>query len=144
MFLLRWALYSWLVLFHYDRCSKISNITWLPKKHAQTVLFDLILYVQSTIFHLCKDGSSWAEPVLARMNVSCSRTQRSDAGEAWTRGPSVSSQALYHWATALPLHKQCRPRSDCFWSSILIRIFPVCYSDKNLIIHALMTSILFA
>ena len=28
--------------------------------------------------------------------------QRSDAGEARTRGPSVSSQALYHWATALP------------------------------------------
>ena len=29
-------------------------------------------------------------------------SQRSDAGEARTRGPSVSSQALYHWATALP------------------------------------------
>ena len=28
--------------------------------------------------------------------------QRSDAGEARTRGTSVSSQALYHWATALP------------------------------------------
>ena len=28
--------------------------------------------------------------------------QRSDAGEARTRGPSVSSQALYHRATALP------------------------------------------
>ena len=28
--------------------------------------------------------------------------QRSDAGEARTRGPLVSSQALYHWATALP------------------------------------------
>ena len=28
--------------------------------------------------------------------------QRSDAGETRTRGPSVSSQALYHWATALP------------------------------------------
>ena len=27
--------------------------------------------------------------------------QRSDAGEAWTRGLSVSSQALYLWATAL-------------------------------------------
>ena len=27
--------------------------------------------------------------------------QHSDAGEAPTRGPSVSSQALYHWATAL-------------------------------------------
>ena len=25
--------------------------------------------------------------------------QRSDAGEAWTRGPSVSSQALYHWSS---------------------------------------------
>ena len=30
--------------------------------------------------------------------------QRGDAGEARTRGPSVSSQALYHWATALPLN----------------------------------------
>ena len=30
------------------------------------------------------------------------RPQRSDAGEAGTRNPSVSSQALYHWATALP------------------------------------------
>ena len=29
--------------------------------------------------------------------------QRSDAGEARTRGLSVSSQALYHWVTALPL-----------------------------------------
>ena len=27
--------------------------------------------------------------------------QRSDAGEARTHDPSVSSQALYHWATAL-------------------------------------------
>ena len=28
--------------------------------------------------------------------------QRSDASEAQTRDPSVSSQAFYHWATALP------------------------------------------
>ena len=28
--------------------------------------------------------------------------QRIDAGEARTRGPSVSSQALYNWAAALP------------------------------------------
>ena len=28
--------------------------------------------------------------------------QRSEAGEARTRCLSVSSQALYHWATALP------------------------------------------
>ena len=32
-------------------------------------------------------------------------TQRSDAGEARTRGLSVSSQALYHWATVLPIKK---------------------------------------
>ena len=32
------------------------------------------------------------------------RPQRSGTGEARTRGPSVSSQALYHWATALPTH----------------------------------------
>ena len=32
--------------------------------------------------------------------MSCSRTQHSDAGEARTRGPTVSSQALNHWATA--------------------------------------------
>ena len=30
------------------------------------------------------------------------RPQRSDDGEARTRGPLVSSQALYHWATKLP------------------------------------------
>ena len=28
-------------------------------------LFDLILYVQSTVFHLNRDGSSWVEPVLS-------------------------------------------------------------------------------
>ena len=28
--------------------------------------------------------------------------QHSDAGEARTRNPSVSSQAVYHWANALP------------------------------------------
>ena len=32
--------------------------------------------------------------------------QHSDASEARTRGPSVSSQALYHWATALPIHAE--------------------------------------
>ena len=32
----------------------------------------------------------------------CSRTQRRNASEAQTPGPSVSSPALYHLATALP------------------------------------------
>ena len=29
------------------------------------------------------------------------------------------------------LDKQGRPRSDCFFRSSLIRVFPVCYSDKH-------------
>ena len=29
-------------------------------------LFDLILYVPPTIFQLCRDGSSWIEPVLSK------------------------------------------------------------------------------
>ena len=28
-------------------------------------LFDSILYIPSTIFQLCRDGSSWVEPVLS-------------------------------------------------------------------------------
>ena len=31
----------------------------------------------------------------AKMNVPCSMTQRSNAGEAWNRNTTVSSQALY-------------------------------------------------
>ena len=46
---------------------------------ARVFLFDLILYVPSTIFQLCRDRSSWVEPVQARINVSCSRTQHRDA-----------------------------------------------------------------
>ena len=29
------------------------------------------------------------------------------------------------------LDKEGRPRSDCFWRSSLILVFPVCYSDKQ-------------
>ena len=30
------------------------------------------------------------------------KSQHSDAGDARAGGPSISIQALYHWATALP------------------------------------------
>ena len=53
------------------------------------LLFDLILYAPSTIFQLNRDRSSWVEQVLSWINVSYSRTQHSDAGEARTRTPSV-------------------------------------------------------
>ena len=38
---------------------------------------------------------------LAEDKLSCFRTQRRASGEARSRNPSVSSQALYNWATAL-------------------------------------------
>ena len=31
------------------------------------------------------------------------------------------------------LNKHGRPRSDCFWKSSLIRVFPVCYFDKHFV-----------
>ena len=40
-------------------------ILYLRNKSALAVLFDLILYVPSTIFRLYRDGSSWVEPVLS-------------------------------------------------------------------------------
>ena len=47
----------------------IKNImlkTFLPFKISNVVcLFDLILYVPSTIFQLNRDGSYWIEPVLS-------------------------------------------------------------------------------
>ena len=42
--------------------------------------------------------------------------QRIDAGEAQTRSLSVSSQALYHWATALSHPKfRCGSRQIDVW-----------------------------
>ena len=47
---------------------KISNLHLLVKDTENWIkfcLFDLILYVPSTIFQLNRDGSSWLEPVLS-------------------------------------------------------------------------------
>ena len=38
---------------------------FLWKLDTDWFLFDLILYVTSTIFQSCRDGSSWVEPVLS-------------------------------------------------------------------------------
>ena len=52
-------------------CEIILNLDqWFKRKCCLKdfllfVLFDLILYVPSTIFQLTKDGSSWVEPVLS-------------------------------------------------------------------------------
>ena len=57
----------------------------------------LILYVPSTIFQ-GRIFLGWTSTKLVKMCLA-QGPQRSDAGEARTRGPLVSSQALYHWAT---------------------------------------------
>ena len=66
---------------------------------AHVCLFDLSHYVPSTIFQLCRDRSSWLSQYLARINVSCSRTQRSDAGEALTRSP-FTCHIFSHFSSA--------------------------------------------
>ena len=50
--------------------------------------------------------------------------QRSDAGEARPRGPSVSSQALYHWATALPAG---------LYMSVILNIHFLIYQSKHIL-----------
>ena len=44
-----------------------ANAVCYKKKSCErfVCLFDLILYVPSTIFQLYRDGSSWVEPVLS-------------------------------------------------------------------------------
>ena len=43
----------------------ILQIFFVQKKSSCLFLFDLILYVPSTIFQLCRDRSSWVKPVLS-------------------------------------------------------------------------------
>ena len=63
-------------------------------------LFDLILYVPSTIFQLNRDGISWVEPVLSLDK--CVLLKDNNAMTPARLEPSVSSQTLYHLATARP------------------------------------------
>ena len=56
----------------------------------------------------------------------------------WSTELKVSTViVLKFWLHQVPvkkcLDKQCRPRSDCFWRSSLIWVFPVCYSDKHFV-----------
>ena len=61
--------------------------------------------------------------------------QRSDAGGAGTCGPSVSSQALYHWATALPRFSrdqvvhQCRAQAHIIEANI--SYFSIIFLNQN-------------
>ena len=63
----------------------------------------LLLTPHHQSFSYIGTGLPGLNQYLARINVSCSRTQRSDADESRTHGPSVSSQALSHCAPILCL-----------------------------------------
>ena len=59
--------------------------------------FDLITYVPvNNFFSYVGTGLPGLNQHLSGINVSCSRTQHSAAGEAQTCNPSILSQALYH------------------------------------------------
>ena len=62
-----------------------------------SIFFYLIIHVQVNSYSIMLGRVSWVEPILS------ARTQRSAAGEARTRNPVISSQALYHRPTVLPL-----------------------------------------
>ena len=67
------------------------------KSVAFVCLFDLILlHPSQQTFSYVGTGLLGLNQYKARIKASCSRTQRSDTCEAQTRGPLVSSQALYH------------------------------------------------
>ena len=59
-------------------------------QHCEGDLFDLILTSHQQSFNYVGTGLPGLNRYEAMINVSCSRTQRSDACEARTRGPSVS------------------------------------------------------
>ena len=76
------------------------------KTHAPQIVFLFCFCLiwfptsQSTIFQLCWDRSSCVEPVLNKDK--CDLLKDTTQWRRWgSTGPSVSSQALYHWATAL-------------------------------------------
>ena len=48
-----------------ERLKLISSLWKKTEDYLVRFLFDLILYVPSTIFQLCREGSSWVEPVLS-------------------------------------------------------------------------------
>ena len=106
-----------------------ADEAWKVTLHAKTmhnliyifaILFCLIwcFASQSTIFQLCREVSCWVEQVQTKDKCVCSKTQHSDAGETRTRGPSVSSQALYHCAPIL-----------LFSYGIIVRRFSYCKAD---------------
>ena len=67
-------------------------------------LFDLILYVPSTIFQLNKDESSWVEPVLSQDK--CVLLKDHNAVTPVRLKPAATRSRVKH-STTEPLHSLC-------------------------------------
>ena len=86
-------------LFHTEvvvLCSSIKSIHYVIFVSYESVCLILFFKSQSTIFQLCRDGSSLVEPELSNAKCVLLKNTTQCVCEARTRGPSVSSQALYH------------------------------------------------
>ena len=99
-------------------------------------LFDLILYVPSTIYLLCRNRSSWVEPVLGEDKCILLKTQHNDAGEARTRGPSVSSLHPTTEPLCLPISCSCWYGTWSWHFLVIItlnkRKITTCYPETHL------------
>ena len=77
---------------------------------AKFIDFDLILYVPSTIFQLCRDGSSWVEPVLGsdkRVLLKDHNTVTPVMLEHAALGLELSTEPLY--SLSLLIHSAVKP-----------------------------------
>ena len=72
--------------------------------------------------------------LLILFNMWMKDSMEADQLACWSESTLFSKEVLkFGTLVVCPkgLDKQDRPSSDCFWGSSLIRVFPVCYSDKQ-------------
>ena len=93
-------------------------------------LFDFLLYVPSTIFQLCRDGSSWVEPVLSQDK----RVLLKDHNTVTPIGSNPRPIGLE--SSTLPL-SHCAPYKRWIYHYLLLnsKILPSAYSEFTMHMH---------
>ena len=133
------------VLFPYFSSKNISlrHKTWCSKEMHQWVFL-------LSARNICLDCKYWKlsifEYIYYSLFLKLMITLNEYSGLAdfeWTRSLLYLFLCFWHTVNVLifrtldacqnSLDKQCSPRSDCFWRSSLIRVFPVCYSDEHFV-----------
>ena len=94
-------------------------LSWCSMLHSLHDHVLLIWFFTSTQQSFSYAGRFFLGLTSTKLGLMClaQGPQGSDAGEARTRYPSVSSQALYHWATALPI-------MTMFWKKLISTFWP--------------------